>query len=104
MSAINPLTHDELLKQAPALFTEETHYEVSDKYHFLPAINVINETKQNNWYPISVSQASVRDEDKEGYQKHLIKFRHFDDLIHPKENAIELLLFNSHDRTKSFSI
>ncbi len=41
MSAINPLTHTELLERAPALFTEEPHFEVSDKYHFIPTIDVI---------------------------------------------------------------
>ena len=99
-----PLTHSELMKQAPALFTEQPHSEVSDKYHFIPTINVINEIKKNNWYPVSVSEAKVRDEDKEGYQQHLVRFRHFDDLLLPPENAVELLLFNSHDRSKSFSI
>ena len=99
-----PLTQDELLAQAPALFTEEPHYDVSDKYHFIPTIDVINEIKANNWYPVSVSEASVRDENREGYQQHLVKFMHLDDILHPQENTVELLLFNSHDRSKSFSI
>ncbi len=99
-----PLTNEELLAQAPALFTEEPHYDVSDKYHFIPTIDVIEEIRANNWYPVTVSEASVRDEDKQGYQQHLVRFRHFDDLLHPQENAVELLLFNSHDRSKSFSI
>ena len=99
-----PLTHAELMTQAPALFTEQPHYDVSDKYHFIPTIDVINEIKKNNWYPVSVSEAKVRDEEKEGYQQHLVRFRHFDDLLAPQDNAVELLLFNSHDRSKSFSI
>jgi hypothetical protein len=33
-----------------------------------------------------------------------VRFRHFDDLVNPKENAVELLLFNSHDRSTAFSI
>ena len=99
-----PLSNQELLAQAPALFTEEPHYDVSDKYHFIPTIDVIDEIKKNNWHPVSVSEAKVRDEDKEGYQQHLVRFRHFDDLLHPQDNAVELLLFNSHDRSKSFSI
>ncbi len=103
MSA-NPLTKDELLAQAPALFTEEPHYEVSDKYCFIPTIEVINEIKSHNWYPVSVQEASVKDISKDGYQKHLVKFRHFDDLLNPTENAVELLLFNSHDRSTAFSI
>jgi len=99
-----PLSNEQLMNQAPALFTEEAHSDVSDKYHFIPTIDVIDEIKANNWYPVSVSEANVRDENKEGYQQHLVKFRHFDDLLHPQDNAVELLLFNSHDRTKSFSI
>jgi len=102
--SILPLSETQLRNQAPALFTEEPHFDVSDKYHFIPTIDVVNEIKANNWYPVSVSEASVRDEDKEGYQQHLVKFRHFDDLLHPQDNAVELLLFNSHDRSKSFSI
>ena len=99
-----PLTNDELLAQAPALFTEQPHHEVSDMYHFIPTIDVVKEIKSHNWHPVSVSQANVRDEDKEGTQQHLVKFRHFDDLLNPQDNAVELLLFNSHDRSKSFSI
>ena len=99
-----PLINDELKAQAPALFTEEAHYDVSDKYHFIPTIDVIEEIRANNWYPVSVSEANVRDYDKQGYQQHLVRFRHFDDLLHEPENAVELLLFNSHDRSKSFSI
>ena len=99
-----PLTNEQLKQQAPALFTEEPHYDVSDKYHFILTIDVIEEIRANNWYPVSVSEASVRDDEKQGYQQHLVRFRHFDDLLTPQENAVELLLFNSHDRSKSFSI
>jgi len=99
-----PLTHTELMQQAPALFTQEPHFKVSQKYHFIPTIDIINEITASNWYPTSVQQSSVKDVAKEGYQRHLVRFRHFDDLLNPKENAVELLLFNSHDRTTAFSI
>ena len=99
-----PLTDTQLIQQAPTLFTQEPYFDVSEKYHFIPTIDVINEIKRKNWYPVSVSEAKVRDADKEGYQQHLVRFRHFDDLLHPQENAVELLLFNSHDRSKSFTI
>lgn len=104
MSALNPLNNEELYEKAPALFTEEPHYEVSDRYHFIPTIEVINQIKQHNWYPVSVQEASVKEESKEGYQRHLVRFRHFDDLLNPRKNAVELLLFNSHDRSTAFSI
>lgn len=102
--SVNPLKNQELQELAPTLFTQTPHFEVSDKYHFIPTIDVIEEIKSHHWYPVSVSQADVRDEAKEGFQQHCVRFRHFEDLLHPQDNAVELLLFNSHDRTKSFSI
>ncbi len=102
--SVNPLNNHELQELAPTLFTGEPHYKVSDKYHFIPTIDVIEEIKSHHWYPVSVSEAGVKDEAKQGFQQHCVRFRHFEDLLHPQDNAVELLLFNSHDRTKSFSI
>lgn len=101
---IKPLTNEELRSKAPALFTQEPHSDTSDSYYFIKTIDIIKEIKLNNWHPVSVSQSNVRDKNKEGFQSHVVKFQHFDDLLHPQENAVELLLFNSHDRSKSFSI
>ena len=101
---IKPLTNEQLKLKAPTLFTQEPHSEVSEKYHFIPTIAVIEEIRFHNWYPVSVAVANVRDEEKEGFQQHCVRFRHFEDLLNPKDNAVELLLFNSHDRSKAFSI
>jgi len=101
---MKPLNNQELKSKAPTLFTQEPHCEVSDKYHFIQTIDVIEEVRSNNWYPVAVSEANVRDEEKQGYQQHCVRFRHLDDLLSPGDNAVELLLFNSHDRSKSFSI
>jgi hypothetical protein len=102
--SIKPLNNEQLRAKAPTLFTQEPHFEVSEKYHFIATIDVIEEIRFHNWYPVSVSVANVRDEEKEGFQQHCVRFRHFEDLLNPKDNAVELLLFNSHDRSKSFSI
>ena len=101
---IKPLTNEQLKNIAPTLFTNEPHFDVSDKYHFIPTIDVIEEIRLHNWYPVNVNVANVRDIEKEGFQQHCVRFRHFEDLLNPKDNAVELLLFNSHDRSKAFSI
>ncbi len=102
--SLNPLTNEQLKDLAPALFTQTPHFDVSEKYHFIPSIDVIEEVRANNWYPVTVSQANIRNKEKEGYQQHCVRFRHFEDLINPSDNCVELLLFNSHDRSKAFSI
>lgn len=104
MSALNPLTDQELRSKAPTLFTQQPHAEVSQKYHFIPTIDIVNEIRSHNWYPTAVQEASVMDTSKDGFQRHMVRFRHFDDLLTPQENAIEILLFNSHDRSSSFSV
>lgn len=102
--SINPLSNEQLRALAPTLFTQQPHFDVSDKYHFIPTIDVVNEIKSNGWYPVSVSEASVRDLDKDGFQQHVVRFRHLEDLLSPSDNAVEIVLFNSHDRSKSFSV
>ena len=101
---VKPLSNEKLYEVAPTLFTQRAHGDVSEKYHFIPTIDVIEEIKAHNWHPVSVSQANVRDLEKEGFQQHCVRFRHFEDFLNPQDNAVELLLFNSHDRTKAFSI
>lgn len=102
--SMNPLTNEQLKEQAPSLFTEQPHHEVSEKYHFIPTIDVIEQIRTYGWYPVSVSEAGVRDINKEGFQQHYVRFQHFEDLLTPNANVVELLLYNSHDRSKAFSI
>lgn len=101
---LKPLSNQELKEKAPSLFTEQPHNEVSEKYHFIPTIDVIEEIRTLGWYPVNVSEAKVRDINKEGFQQHYVRFQNFSDLINPSGNVVELLLFNSHDRSKAFTI
>lgn len=101
---IKPLTNEQLKAKAPSLFQDQPYHEVSSKYHFIPTIEIIEQLRAENWYPINVSEAGVRDLEKDGFQQHYVRFQHFSDLINPNANVVELLLFNSHDRSKAFTI
>jgi hypothetical protein len=101
---IRPLTNEQLKAKAPSLFQDQPYHEVSSKYHFIPTIEIIEQLRAENWYPVSVNQSGVRDLSKNGFQQHYVRFQHFSDLINPNANVVELLLFNSHDRSMSFSI
>ena len=102
--AIKPLTNEQLKAKAPSLFQDQPYHEVSSKYYFIPTIEIIEQLRAENWYPVSVNQSGVRDISKNGFQQHYVRFQHFSDLINPNANVVELLLFNSHDRSMSFSI
>jgi hypothetical protein len=102
---IKPLNNEELRIQAPSLFQDQPYHEVSDKYHFIPTIDIVEQLRNEfGWYPVAVSQSDVKSLDKDGFQQHYVRFQNFSDLINPSANVVELLLFNSHDRSKSFTI
>lgn len=104
VNPIKPLTNEQLKAKAPSLFQDQPYHEVSSKYHFIPTIEIIEQLRSENWYPVTVNEAGVRDLDKDGFQSHYVRFQHFSDLINPSSNIVELLLFNSHDRSKCFTI
>lgn len=74
---------------------------VSGRYAFLPTTQVIDILQEDGWTLRETKVAKVRREDKQGFQKHLLRF------VNPslpkvedrgKSKAdLELLYFNSHD-------
>ena len=103
MSKLLPLSATELMNY-PVLHTTVPHDDVSDKYSLISSIDIINELKSYNWHVTSVQVAGVKDESRQDKQVHCVRLRHFDDLIAPQESAVELLFFNSFDRSKAFTI
>jgi methionine-rich copper-binding protein CopC len=52
------------------------------------------------------SESKVRDEENQGYQKHIIQFRSLENLLRPnaKDEYEDIVLTNSHNRTSSFIV
>ena len=98
-----PLSQDEL-KNHTVLYTTVPHEDTSSKYALISSIDVINELKKFNWLVSDVQVSSVKDETRENKQVHLVRLRHFDDFLEQKESAVEILFFNSFDRSKAFQI
>ena len=99
-----PLSNEILKEKAPSVFSTSPSFEVSEKYAFIPTIDVVEMFRSHNWYPVEVKESFVRFKINQGYQKHLIRFRHMDDFLTNKEEAVEIVLTNSHNRTSSFVI
>lgn len=103
--SIRVLSEKEIREKAPSLFTSEPNFNnVSEKYFFVNTLDVIREIQKFNWHIVQVDQVSVRNTNNDGYQTHLVKFIHLDDILSNNENSIQLLLFNNHSGNKSMSI
>jgi len=98
------LSNELLLKSSPSIFANSPSFKVSEKYAFIPTIEVVDMFRSSGWYPVEAKESFVRLSSNQGYQKHLIRFRYIDDFLSEQEEAIEIVLTNSHNRTSSFII
>ena len=97
------LEKDELLRYAPSIFTEKPKFDVSDQYTFVKTIDVIEAIQDSGWYPVSVCEQGARKTENAGFQKHLVRFTRPQDL-NSFAQRIEIVLFNSHNRSVSFQL
>lgn len=84
-----------------SIMAMQEHSHLSEKYQFIPTTKIIDILGQQGWNPVMAQEKRVRLADREGFQKHLIRFRQDGaqaiDGIFP-----EVLLTNSHDGSASF--
>jgi len=101
-----PLTNEQLRTVAPSIFSDTPIIGVSDRYAFVPTYSVLDTFRDAGYYPIMASESKVRNNDNQGYQKHIIQFRNIDNLLRPDANDeyADIVLTNSHNRTSSFIV
>lgn len=100
-----PLGDNELMAAAPSIFAGDKHGSRSERYTYIPTIEVLNGLRKEGFAPFEVRQGGSRDDEKRGFTKHLIRLRHARDM----EKAVgeyfrELVLLNSHDGTSSYQL
>lgn len=102
MSANTILTNDQIIEMAPAAGAIAPIDGVSAKYTFVPTVTAVDLLREAGWEPIDASQSGVRKLERDGFQKHLIRFAR-PELVGQHE-SIHLLLYNSHDRGCAFKL
>jgi len=107
--AVTALTREEILNKAPSVFAEKPSTKTSSKYAFIPTTKIIDDLGREGWVPVSVRESLVRDEKKEGYQKHMVRFRHPGVTFGPTTLSVgdiipEIVVTNSHDALSAFHL
>lgn len=97
-----PLTDDEIMRAAPAIYADAAHESRSDRYAYIPTRELVDSMRAEGFLPVNVSQARAREEGRAGFAKHLIRFRREDQLAAPE--AREVVLLNSHDGSSGFRL
>jgi len=99
-----PLNNSDLYYLAPSIFATEPYHNVSDRYTYIPTSHVLDLMREFGWHPVDAFENRVRIDDKQGFQKHLIRLRHLDSLLYEQEHTPEIIVTSSHDTSASFEI
>src|SRR4030067_3183147 len=100
------ITKNRLQQIAPSVFAAEHKAGLSQRYVFVPTVEIVDEMEKQGWLPVKAQEMRVRNSDNQGFQKHLIRFRNFDEQIKERlevgDTMIEIVLTNSHNGTSAF--
>jgi len=97
-----PLTNDEIARVVPSIFAEAAHDSRSDRYTYIPTVNVLDGLRKEGFQPFMACQTKVRNLDKIDHTKHMIRLRHADQIAGSEAN--EIILLNSHDGSSSYQM
>ena len=98
------LDNDALARLAPSVLASHPHKDVSDKYSFLPTLAVVDALREGGFFPVRASQSLVHVSDRQGFQKHVIRFRRDAQLLSVGDVIPELVLVNSSDGKSSYQL
>jgi len=103
------LSNDQLHRIAPSIFAREAATCLSEKYRFVPTIEVVEALREEGFFPVSVAASRSKTEDRRDYVKHTLRLRREADLgVELKRGGAvntcvpELALTNSHNGTSGF--
>jgi hypothetical protein len=97
-----PLSDDQIHHVAPSIFADGKHESRSERYTYMPTIDVLRGLRNEGFQPFMVCQTRVRDEGKREYTKHMLRLRPASEIT--GEDVNEIILLNSHDGSSGFQL
>jgi hypothetical protein len=98
-----PLAEEQMRQAAPSIFAQGKHASRSDRYTYIPTIEVLRGLRKEGFEPYMVAQSKSRIEGKTDFTKHMIRMRHAA-RVEMKGEANEIILINSHDGASSYQM
>ena len=98
-----PLAEDLMRQAAPSIFAEGKHASRSERYTYIPTIEVLRGLRKEGFEPFMVAQSKSRIEGKTDFTKHMIRMR-LAGQVEAKPEANEIILINSHDGASSYQM
>lgn len=103
---LNEINTERLQKLAPAVFAQNPHERTSDRYLFIPTLQIVQELTKEGWAVVSAVQQRSRTQSKETGKHALMLVRR--DLLGSQYNAGDVMpllkIENSHNGLSSFCL
>ncbi len=98
-----PLAEEQMRQAAPSIFAAGKHASRSERYTYIPTIEVLRGLRKEGFEPFMVAQSKSRIEGKTEFTKHMIRMRHAGQVT-TRPEANEIILINSHDGASSYQM
>ncbi|WP_230975106.1 DUF932 domain-containing protein [Burkholderia stagnalis] len=97
-----PLSDDQIRRVAPSIFATDKHDSRSDRYTYIPTIEILTKLRDEGFQPFMACQTRVRVDAKREHTKHMLRLRHASQVASPE--TPEIILLNSHDGSSSYQM
>ncbi len=98
-----PISIDRAVELAPSIGATGEHLSRSERYEFVPTMDVLRGLLDEGFAIHGVDEAQVRDPGRAGYGKHLVRLRPADTPADATE-VPEAILINAHDGSASYQL
>ena len=102
ISGRDPLDNEALYRHVPSIFAREAHDSRSERYVYVPTIDIVEGLRREGWFPFFAVQSVPRDGSRHGHAKHMLRLRRDDGI--GQQEAAEVIIVNSHDGTSSYQM
>ena len=102
ISGREALDNEALYRHVPSVFAREAHDSRSDRYVYVPTIEIVEGLRKEGWFPFFAVQSVPRDGSRHGHAKHMLRLRRDDGIGKPE--AAEVIIVNSHDGTSAYQM
>jgi hypothetical protein len=102
ISGREALDNEALYRHVPSVFAREAHDSRSDRYVYVPTIEIVEGLRKEGWFPFFAVQSVPHDGRRMGHAKHMLRLRRDDGIGKPE--AAEVIIVNSHDGTSAYQM
>lgn len=102
ISGLEALDNEALYRHVPSIFAREAHDSRSERYVYVPTIDIVEGLRREGWFPFFAVQAVPRDGSRMGHAKHMLRLRRDGGIGKPE--AAEVIIVNSHDGTSAYQM